>query len=136
MECQDVTEILNAWMDLELPAEQTARINRHLKTCRPCAREADALRMLAITLDAMPTIPVPAQLVRKTMRKLRAGFEHPGIIEWWRSLGFAMRGAACGAAMAGLLLGIILGTSLTVLPSAAAANGYIEVLYHTEGMLP
>lgn len=136
MECQDVNEMLDAWMDGELPQNRADQLNRHLGICRSCAREADALQMLVASLDAMPTVQVPAQLARKTIQKFRACFEHPGFLEWWRTLGFAMRGAACGAAMAGLLMGIVLGTSLTVLPTDTATNDYIEVLYHTGGMLP
>lgn len=136
MECQDVNEMLDAWLDGELSPDSAAQLSRHLEICRSCAREADALRILIASLNAMPTVKAPSQLARKTMQKFRACFDHPGILEWWRSLGFSMRSAACGATMAGLLMGIVLGASLTVLPTDAGGNGYIEVLYHTGGMLP
>lgn len=134
MQCQDVRQMLDAWVDSELPGEQSARLNRHLEICGACAAEADAHRLLVATLDAMPAVPVPTRLAPNTIKKFRASLKPPSITEWWRGLGFFMRSAACGAAMAGLLLGIILGSSLSALPTTAGE--YIEALYHTEGMLP
>jgi hypothetical protein len=70
------------------------------------------------------------------MQSFRLKLEYPGILEEWRSLRLVMCGAACRMATDGLLLGIVLGTSLAALPTAVGANGDIEVLYYTGGILP
>jgi anti-sigma factor RsiW len=127
---------LNAWVDGELPDEQTVRVGRHLEACRSCAREAEALRTLSTALNDMPAFRTPARLARKTMRKFRAELEAPGIIEWWRSLGFVMRSATCSAMIAGLLFGVGIGRCLTILQASAASNGFINMLYPTGGILP
>ena len=136
MKCQEVKILLNAWVDDELTTEQAIRMNRHFESCSACAGEAAALRKLVDSLDAMPTIRVPAQLARKTMQKFREGFEHPNFIEWWRSLGFFMRTVTCSAVAVGLFLGIVLGNSLAMLQTSSTTSGFVTMLYHAGGILP
>lgn len=136
MRCRDAKQKINAWVDGELPKETAADLSRHIEGCNTCAREAEALKGLAATLDRLPAVHAPDHLSRTTMRRFRQEMEMPGLVEWWRGLGLLMRGAVCGAATGGLVLGVGLGSSLTALQISAAAPWLINIVYHTGGILP
>jgi anti-sigma factor RsiW len=136
MKCSDAKQKFNGWVDGELPKEAAADLSRHIQGCNACAREAEALKQLAATLDRLPAAPAPAHLSQSTMRRFRQEMKKPGLVEWWRGLGLLMRGAVCGAATGGLVMGIGLGNSLTALQTSAAAPWLINIVYHTGGILP
>jgi hypothetical protein len=136
MKCRDAREKFSAWVDGELPEEAAAHLSRHTAACRSCAREAEMLRRLGAMLDRLPAAPAPPHLSQVTLRRFRQEIENPGLVEWWRGLGLAMRGAVCSAAIGGLVLGGGLGSSLPALQTAAAAPGLLSIVYHTGGILP
>ena len=41
IDCDEVLREVEAYLDLELPGDRRASIERHLATCSPCARRAD-----------------------------------------------------------------------------------------------
>jgi len=135
MDCVEIRRRLDAWLDGELPAPEAKRISDHTKRCPACRLEARGQRQLMDLLDHLPATAAPAGFSRRTMRAFRAGVEKPGMAEWWRGLSLAMRSAACGVALAGLLCGAVLGTRVIQIETAVAANPYQSV-YATKGIYP
>lgn len=137
MQCMHIRKRLNAWVDDELEASEASRIGRHLEQCPGCRLEADAVRQVTASLDALPALSAPPGLSRKTLRTFRANLEKPGMAEWWQGLSLAMRGALCGAALAGLLCGAMLGTSISAFGTDSLTNSYQPLYASTsEGFLP
>lgn len=135
MQCFEIRKRLNAWVDGELPAHEAERIARHLKQCPACRLEAKGIQQIVALLEALPAMHAPAAIFRRTLRAFRANFEKPGMAEWWQGLSLAMRGAVCGATLAGLLCGAVMGTSISTLGSDGYANPY-QSLYASKGILP
>ena len=135
MSCIGVRKKLSAWLDNELPDPEAQRVANHLAGCPVCRLEAEGIGQVAAMLDALPAISAPASLSGNTLAVFRARLEPPAMGEWWRSLSLAMRGAVCGAALAGLLCGAVLGTSLPFSGSDGQANPY-QALYASKGILP
>lgn len=136
MYCANVMEMLDAWIDHELPAGLADQITRHIELCQRCRKEADGLCRLSKSLNALPPINTPARLTKITLKAFRSGHDRIGFVEWWQSLDFSMRGFACGMAMAGLLVGIVLGISIPSYKTDTAANTYLASIYPVEGILP
>jgi anti-sigma factor RsiW len=121
--------MLNAWIDHELPDHLADQVTRHIEQCQSCQYEASALRRLSKALNAMPSIVAPARLTRNTLKAFRDSFHHPGFLEWWQSLSFSMRSAACSMAIAGLLFGIFLVISLPSYQTSFVESTYISAIY-------
>ena len=135
MNCQNIRNRLDAWVDGELPASEAERISRHLDTCQTCMRHALELRQLAAALDQLPPLTASSSFYRRTLKAYRMGIDRPGMAEWWHSLSLVMRSAVCGAALAGLLCGAVLGTSLVTLGPDGGSSLY-RTLYASEGFYP
>ncbi|MFK5952067.1 MAG: zf-HC2 domain-containing protein [Desulfobacterium sp.] len=125
MACNEIIKLLTVWVDGELPVRQAHGIETHLQRCPACRRAARDQRQMAVVLNELPAIAAPAGFSRKTLRAFRSGLERPNLVQWWRQLNFIMRGAVCGAALAGLLFGAVMGTSLSDL------NGDSQTIYHS-----
>ncbi len=135
MDCLNTRELLNAYVDAELPPDLTEKVRRHLDLCPACSSEVAGLQLLANHLDAIPEIPMPTALARRTLKAFRASVEKPTLADWWQSMSFYMRGAVCGVALAGLVFGLVLGGSLPFLPDASV-NSHLLAFSDTEGILP
>lgn len=135
MDCVESRRRLDAWLGGELPDPEAKRMSDHIERCPACRLEARGHRQLMDLLDHLPPLAAPAGFSRRTMRALRAGLEKPGMAEWWRGLSLAMRSAACGVALAGLLLGAVLGSRVIQLETAVVANPY-QSLYASKGIYP
>ncbi len=135
MECINVKELLNAWIDHELPDDLSEQVTRHIVECQSCRDEATALSRVSEALNTMPPVVAPTRLTRKTLKAFRTSFHQPGFWEWWHNISFSMRIAACGIAVAGLLFGIILGDSLPLILIKTTTNTYFDSLYLMEGIL-
>ncbi len=61
MRCEEQKELLDLYMDGELPAEMVARVERHLLRCHSCASELQMLqqsrKMLCEAVAASETSP-------------------------------------------------------------------------------
>jgi anti-sigma factor RsiW len=135
MHCVEIRKRLDAWVDGELPVPEAEVITRHLTACPACRLEAEGLQRITAAMDNLPPLAAPAGLYRRTMAAFRTATGTPGMREWWQELSLAMRGAVCGAALAGLLCGAVLGTSLTTLGADKPAAPY-QTLYVSQGILP
>jgi anti-sigma factor RsiW len=94
MKCQEVQELLSAWLDRELAEEVEAAVAAHLEGCEACRREVVHLRALDAALGEL-TAPVPQGLAEKVAARLRP----PRRRQWWQAVALA----------ASLVLGIALG---------------------------
>lgn len=135
MNCQQIRNRLDAWVDGELSAPAAEAVTRHLDGCPSCRRHALERQQMAGALDRLPPPKAPADLSRRTLRAFRAGIRRPGMAEWWRELSLVMRSTVCGAALAGLLCGVVLGSSLLSLTPDGSAGPY-QTLYASEGFYP
>ncbi len=72
MDCETARERLAAYLDGELPASLHTRIEAHLAECRACNRELMWIRLLNVSLDSLPGLPVPARFSKETFRKATA----------------------------------------------------------------
>lgn len=135
MECDDIVKQLTAWVDNELPPRQAHGIEMHLENCPKCHRAAWDQRQISVLLNKLPTMAAPGGLSRKTLRAFRNGLERPNLLQWWQQLNFIMRGAVCGATLAGLIFGAVMGTSLSDLTDNSRTTAY-HTLYAGAGILP
>ncbi len=55
MSCREFTEVVAAWLDGELPEEESERVEEHAAHCPDCANLAEELRALDRSLAAEPT---------------------------------------------------------------------------------
>lgn len=99
--------LIAAYVDGELDADLSQRLEEHLPGCAPCRAELQAHRLFVCELDAAFTdnveIPVPADFSRMVaaratsdMRGVRTGSEHRkalGICMVLALIGFALLGA-------------------------------------------
>jgi anti-sigma factor RsiW len=110
MKCQEVQELLSAWLDRELAEEVEAALAAHLEGCEACQREVLHLRALDAALGQL-TAPVPPGLAEKVAARVRP----PRRLQWWQSVALA----AC------LILGIALGGGMAkgfYTPATSATN--------------
>lgn len=113
MQCTEIRKKINAWLDGELPSGEAELVAAHVAGCRNCRVEADSLKQIMISLDSLPAIRISPAQSGRMVRRFRKISEKQKISEWWQNLSLSLRGAACGAALAGLLFGAVLGVRLT-----------------------
>ena len=138
MECLEIKKALDAWADREVSPEVSEKMELHLKECRECRTEANEMNRIFELLNAMPTIPAPYRLVRRTMKAFRAmPRAEANWNEWWRHLNFLMRCAAFAFALIGLVSGILLDQNMRGVTSVSAGKiSYINSLYQIKEVLP
>lgn len=66
-DCRDVAEVLQAYLDGELPASKTHLVSEHLEHCQRCGIEADVYREVKRSLEQLATPPD-----REAVERLRA----------------------------------------------------------------
>ncbi|MEJ2673036.1 MAG: zf-HC2 domain-containing protein [Deltaproteobacteria bacterium] len=110
MECQEVRQLLSAWLDDELDADTGAALAAHLDRCETCWREWRELRALESALGGM-TAPPPVGLPEKVLSRVK-----PRRRPWLQSVALA----AC------LVLGIALGGTMARSFYAPAASSPTE----------
>lgn len=60
-ECHRVQQVMDAWLDGELPVDQAHRVAAHLADCERCGIEADTYRRVKASLAALaPDLRPPA----------------------------------------------------------------------------
>lgn len=77
--CEQVFHLLDDYVDRELTAEETKRVEEHLATCAQCASEARFERGLVDGLkDKIRQIDVPVSLVEKIETALKRNQDPDG----------------------------------------------------------
>jgi anti-sigma factor (TIGR02949 family) len=84
MDCEELRNLLDPFLDRELPANEMATVELHLEDCPDCHRELEDLNSLRNALQVLPGVPVPPGL-RDTVigalgRSRNHGTSHPN----WR----------------------------------------------------
>ncbi|MFZ5449644.1 MAG: zf-HC2 domain-containing protein [Thermodesulfobacteriota bacterium] len=96
MECQEMRELMSAWLDGELDKAMEAALSAHLNECEACRQEWQKLRALESALGRLAA-PAPPGLTEKVLERVK-----PRRRQWVESLALA----AC------LVLGIALGGTM------------------------
>jgi predicted anti-sigma-YlaC factor YlaD len=102
MRCLDVQAELEAYLDGELGLDRSARVERHLASCRACQAELARLQAVAAALETWPLVMEPAQFTAQVMARLRP---RPARLHFrlrWSDLVVSVVGA--GLASAAMLL--------------------------------
>ena len=69
MNCDYCKNRLSAFIDNELPPEESFLMEEHLKTCPSCTREAEALHQLGVLFGGIPEEPPSPAFVQTTVNK-------------------------------------------------------------------
>jgi hypothetical protein len=135
--CRATRRVLEAYHDGELPIDQQAAVQSHLRQCRSCAAERGLLRDTGASLRsaAMAHAPADAEAVgrnvlarmtvdqRSIVRRVVAAFEDMRLV--WPALGATVATVACLAAGLGFMRAAVREqpTSMAALIAALADPG-------------
>jgi len=72
MNCETVREMLWAYLEQELTAEETVNIEEHLKNCDDCRKELELQKEIMDSLQNIPDEELPEGYHRELMQKLQA----------------------------------------------------------------
>ena len=124
MDCERTRELLNAYLDRELPPDQRAEVDAHLRGCAACAAALGELEGLNRAIATLAGAVVPegfAGRVRdaaESARILRLDMVNHHV----RLFGDALtRIAAVVMAVAGIAVGLAMGQNLSATSAYAAA---------------
>ncbi|NPV69283.1 MAG: DUF4349 domain-containing protein [Firmicutes bacterium] len=108
MRCEELRELLSAYLDGELNPEEAAAVESHLDTCPACAPEFADLRRTVELCHAVGEVDMPENFHSELMRKIEAKQARSGIlhrlgVDRWKP---AYRTAAAVAAVVVVSVGI------------------------------
>jgi len=114
-ECRVAKERWGAFLDGEVPPEESAVLKAHIEVCASCQQELTALQTLSTSLDAVSAPPVPAGVVEAIMGRVRQQEAGPRrrwrALDFWKTWPVAMRLAAAGIALTACFIGLMLGSA-------------------------
>lgn len=109
MTCDDARDLLEAYHDGELVAEDRARVEAHLQGCAACAHELASLRSLSDRLRTTGRLPVPEGLSERVAASLAHGEPAvPGRRRFGRLVASHLAAAVAGAGAIALVASITL----------------------------
>lgn len=120
MQCKDVKNLLDDYIDGTLDASHRQQLVRHTESCAGCQQQLAAYESLRGALREMPVEPARENFAAEAMRaalssRKASRQQHPGFLHWFGA-GFA------GAMVAGLALwGVIFGFQPWQQPAPAAS---------------
>jgi anti-sigma factor RsiW len=125
VDCECTRELLNAYLDGELPNDRQVEVTDHLRGCAACTKALAELEDLNRVIATLPGATVPegfARRVREAAEQSRVlQLEAPG--HRVRLFGDALtRLAAAVMAVAGLAVGMAMGQALPAANSHAPAS--------------
>ena len=121
MDCERTKELLNAYLDGELPPDRRAQVAEHLRGCAACAAALAELEDLNRAIGTLPGAVVPEDFARRVREAAEsARVLHLDVASHRvRLFGDALtRIAAVVMAVAGLAVGMAMGQAMS------SANGY------------
>jgi len=93
MKCRRVERNLSAYLDGELPAEESLRVGEHLKACSRCRRRFEELTRVETILSEFPGRDPSPFLWTRVQARLEAGRERRSrparVFVWWASVAAA-----------------------------------------------
>jgi len=72
LSCQEMVELMTAYLEGTLDARDRARFGRHVAACNDCARYLDQMRDVVAVTGRVPVETLPPQAIAE----LRAAFRH------------------------------------------------------------
>lgn len=114
MSCDEARELLEPWLDGDLPARQAALVRAHVDRCAGCAAELDLATLIQRELRSLPQHDCPPEVLQ---RVLDTGREGRGQVVPFESRRRIRTGAAQGfriAVAAALLAAIVGGVSFLI----------------------
>ncbi len=127
MECLKVQELLDAYVDSELPPDSAREVQSHLALCSVCGQEAVMLEQLTADLKDLPKIRMPKSLRRRIIKAFRSVRKEMVPVPRWYELVFQMNGLTCCIAVTGFLVGLFLGGSLMAAPDISGQAGLLAL---------
>ena len=70
MNCEQVRNLLDEYLDGELAAAQRASVDEHLAGCAPCRAELEILRNTATLVGSLPRVKAPKELTEDIKARL------------------------------------------------------------------
>jgi hypothetical protein len=92
MECRDVDQLIDAWLDRELDAPTTDELSGHLAACARCRGQYASMVTL---LTSPPSVSVPADLAERVMAAVEQSELNPTRLIRWPWHIWATAAAAC-----------------------------------------
>jgi anti-sigma factor RsiW len=122
MDCEKYKEMISAQMDGELPPDEEAILDHHLKECGDCSDFQEKLAELQSLSVRRNIEPFPSELEAVILEKARKSHNRPGLI---RQMVFGHYKIPKGLAWAAMILIIALAAALFSHPSrfVQAENG-------------
>jgi RNA polymerase sigma-70 factor (ECF subfamily) len=77
-ECKDLFALLSEYLDLELPPQSCAELERHLADCPPCIEFVNSLRRSIDLCRGYEPAERPAPLDQEARARLLAAFQKNG----------------------------------------------------------
>ncbi len=72
MHCEQALQLLDDYLDHQLPDDQQAALAQHLAGCSACQLELEAQQQLLAQLRALPVVPPQAGFAARALRRARA----------------------------------------------------------------
>jgi len=123
MHCEAVRDNLQAYLDGQLPPDETQAIETHLETCGACAEELALLRQVDDALATVPVLEEPQGLALQVMARVRAEPLPTFRLRWEDAV---VSIAFAGAATAPMVVLLLLWPQDSTLPAA-----YLQRLWWT-----
>jgi anti-sigma factor RsiW len=99
MTCHDVSAAIDAYLDGELPADESANVARHLDACASCRQQLEQRKALSVLLRRLPYYEAPPPLATTVIRTKHAMFSSRRVQRW-------MAAAAGVLVAAGTVVGV------------------------------
>jgi anti-sigma factor (TIGR02949 family) len=118
MSCDEARELLEPWLDGDLPAGEAARVRAHLDHCAECTTELDLAALIQRELRSLPQHDCPPEVLQRVLDTGRGEvvpFEAPRRAHTGAAKGFRI-------AVAAALLAAIVGGLSFLIPERSPAN--------------
>ena len=102
MRCEEVKELLEAYIEGELDEHRNREIAEHISGCELCRKELTITRSIPNLVNSLSTPPVPEDIIADTLKRLHESSSTRR--QWLRSISGSLQGKWQFAAAASLVL--------------------------------